>query len=439
MKKYDPEIEFVASGSIAEECGIRPGDRLISVNGEILRDIIDYQYTVFDGDLTLLIENKEGIRRQIEVCKDDDEDLGIGFCSAVFDGIRKCGNHCIFCFVDQMIKGLRKTLYVKDDDYRLSFLYGNYITLTNITESDLQRILEQRLSPLFISVHAVDPDMRAKLLGKKDTRPFLPLLSELSSRGIDLHGQVVLVPGMNDGKYLKQTIEEIGNISGFRSLALVPVGLTKCKNKDLVPYRKEQAQKIIELTHEYQRRFLAEKGTRFVFASDEFYLLAEKEIPEEISYEEYPQIENGVGLIRSFWEDFYFTVEELEPFPVLTKVSIITGVDGEKALLPLIRHLNETKHLDVDLITVKNLFFGETVTVTGLLTGKDIIDALKKNGAQKRIYFLPDVLLKHHTNLLLDDISVAEIEKQSGCVIRVVETNGAALADAFTQIREELL
>lgn len=439
MKKYNPFIEYVFPGSIAERSGIHSGEKLMAINDVPLRDVIDYQYLSAEEDLALTVENAEGKTRRIFVKNEDYEDLGIGFQSAVFDGIRKCRNHCIFCFVDQMIPGQRETLYVKDDDYRLSFLYGNYITLTNLSDEDLERIKEQRLSPLYISVHCLEPIMREKILGRKDNRPFLPLLKELSDCGIEMHGQVVLCPGYNDGDYLKETIEKIAAIEGFVSLALVPVGLTKCKNPDLRPYQKEEAKEILTVCHSYQERFLRERGERFVYCSDEFFLLAGEEIPPEAEYDDYPQIENGVGLIRQFTEDYLFASEDIDRFPVKQKISLITGFHGKAALKAVLEDLNQRAPLEVDTVVVNNRFFGDTVTVTGLLTGKDIIDTLKEKAEKDVIYFLPDVLLKHHTDLLLDGISVDDIRRESGCDIRVIETTGTALADAVAEIREELL
>lgn len=439
MKKYNPVIEYVYPGSIAEEYGICGGDKLRSINGVVLRDIIDYQYLSADSDLTLEVESAEGELRTVKVEKEDDDDLGIGFESAVFDGIRKCCNKCIFCFVDQMIKGQRDTLYVKDDDYRLSFLYGNYITLTNLSDADIDRIKTQRLSPLFVSVHCLDKAKREEVLGHKEKRDFVALLRDLSDSGIDMHGQIVLAPGYNDGDYLKETIEGISDINGFLSLALVPVGLTKCKNPDLRTYTAEEAKEIITLTKEYQQKFLDDRDTRFVYCSDEFYMFAGIDVPAEIEYEDYPQIENGVGLIRQFTEDYFFGAEELEDFAKPQTIGLITGYHGAVALKEVIADAERYENLKIKPIVVENKFFGDTVTVTGLLTGQDIIDTLHKEKGEGTIYFLPDVLLKHNTDLLLDGISVDDIRKQSGCDIRVVETCGTSLADAFAEIGEELL
>lgn len=438
MKKYNPVIESVSPNSIAAEYGIQSGDKLISVNGVFLRDMIDYQFLTADFDLQLKIEKADGSVRVITIEKEDYDDLGICFQSAVFDGIRKCCNRCIFCFVDQMIKGQRETLYIKDDDYRLSFLYGNYITLTNLTDADFKRIILQKLSPLYISVHCLDEDMRAVILGRRDKRSFLGLLRELSEHGIEMHGQVVLVPGYNDGRYLEETIKGIAEIEGFSSLALVPVGLTKCKNPALRPFREAEAAEIVTMTEAYQQRFWKEKKSRFVFCSDEFYLLAKHEIPKEDSYEGYPQIENGVGLIRLFTEDFLSCADRLEDFPTFCRIIMITSVDGYSALQEVLKYLKEVKNLIAECLVVKNAFFGDTVTVTGLLTGQDIIAAINEKKLENAVYFLPDVLLKHGSETLLDDITVADIQKQTGCDIRVVRTDGISLADAFFDIREEL-
>ncbi len=437
MKKYEPIIEYVCPGGLGAQKGLKAGEKLLEINDTVLRDIIDYQYLSANEKLKLTVAGKDGGERTLSIVKDEDEDLGIGFQSAVFDGIRKCQNRCIFCFVDQMIKGQRETLYLKDDDYRLSFLYGNYITLTNLNEADFDRIKSQKLSPLYISVHCLDEAMRRTILGRKEARNIVDSLRELSDAGIEMHGQIVLAPGYNDGKYLTETVEGIAAIPGFRSLALVPVGLTKCKNPALRLFTKEEAKGLIALTETYQKRFFKEKDTRFLFAADEIYLLAEETVPAAADYEDYPQIENGVGLIRQFQEDYFLVKEDLSDFTQETKIFLITGFHGAKALSPVIADLNEQKNLHVKALAVENRFFGSTVTVTGLLTGHDIIAALAQNKEEGAFYLLPDVLLKHHTDLLLDGVSVAEIAGQSGCDVRVTETSGMALVDAVAAIREE--
>lgn len=437
MKKYEPIIEYVCPNGLGARMGLKAGEKLLMINDTVLRDIIDYQYLTADENLKLTVAAVDGEERTLHIVKDEDEDIGIGFQSAVFDGIRKCQNRCIFCFVDQMIKGQRETLYLKDDDYRLSFLYGNYITLTNLNDADFTRIKDQKLSPLYISVHCLDEAMRQTVLGRKEARHIVESLRELSDAGIELHGQIVLAPGYNDGKYLTETVEGIAAIPGFRSLALVPVGLTKCKNPALRLYTEAEAKALIALTERYQQRFLKEKDTRFLFAADEFYLLAQEEIPADAAYEDYPQIENGVGLVRQFQEDYFLAKDVLNDFAKETAIYLITGFHGAKSLSPVIDNLQKIKNLHVKALAVENRFFGSSVTVTGLLTGHDIIAALAQNKEEGAFYLLPDVLLKHHTDLLLDGVSVAEIAAQSGCDVRVTETNGMALAGAVAAIREE--
>lgn len=438
MKKYNPLIEAVAPGSIAAAAGIKPGEQLLAINGNPLKDLIDYQYLSAEAELVLTVADAEGRERTLTVAKDEDEDLGLCFQSAVFDNIRKCRNRCVFCFVDQMIKGQRETLYVKDDDYRLSFLYGNYITLTNVSDKDFARIKSQRLSPLYISVHCLDPQMRETILGVREKRSFSAMLWELSDSGIAMHGQIVLAPGFNDGAYLKETVEGIAAIPGFQSLALVPVGLTKDKNPALRPYTKEEAAEILVLCEAYQRRFLEERGSRFLFAADEFYLLAGLEVPDAGVYEDYPQIENGVGLIRQFRDDYALAAEDIPDFPKPQTICLITGVDGAKGLAPIVTDLNQRQQLTVKTVVVPNRFFGETVTVTGLLTGTDMIATLAQNKEKGAIYLLPDVLLKHDSDLLLDGVSVDGIAAQCGLDLRVVETSGFGLVDAIAAIREEI-
>ncbi len=430
-------VEDVLRHSIADKIGIKSGDIINKINGNVLRDIIDYQYFSADGELDLEWETMEGKVHTAFITKDDDEDLGIRFTAAVFDGIQSCRNHCIFCFVDQMPKKHRKSLYVKDDDYRMSFLYGNYITLTNLREEDYERIIAERLSPLYISIHAVDARLREKLLGHPDETPILENLQRLAAGRISMHGQIVLCPGMNDGEALEETITAIAGLGdAFSSLALVPVGLTRYqKEPTLRLYRREEAQAVLAAVERWQRKFLEERGSRFLYASDEFYLFAEKEIPPEEEYEGYPQIENGVGLIRQFWEDFDYEKENLpHSFHTDRSIRLISGIDGEKALRKIVAELKKKPGLDIEIVPVKNDFFGETVTVTGLLTGEDIIEAIKQEPKGKRLYLLPDVLLKHGENLLLDDVSVEEIRERTGCEIKVVAADALGLIDQISSL-----
>lgn len=439
MKNPCPRIEGILPQSLAEKYNILPDEILRRINGKVLRDIIDYQYLTADEDILLEVESAKGEVRQISLQKDFDDDLGIVFRNAVFDGIKSCRNHCVFCFVDQMPKGYRKTLYVKDDDYRLSFLYGNYITLTNLKEEDYQRIEDDHLSPLFISIHCVDAEVRKTLLGIEENPPIMEKLRRLADSGIEMHGQIVVAPTLNDGEILENTITEIASLGdAFLSLALVPVGLTKCQKNDLRIFTQEEAAAVIKTAEAWQKTFLEQRGSRFLYPSDELYLLAEMDVPSEDYYEDYPQIENGVGIIRRFYTDFSDAAAMLSPLPWQGKKAVlITGADGEKALKPRIKELRELG-ADVETLRINNYFFGDTVTVTGLLTGEDIINTVKQNKEKNVIYLLPDVLLKHHSDVLLDGKSVADLEKETDAVFWVVPTDGASLIDVLWHIGKDI-
>ncbi|MDO4542051.1 MAG: DUF512 domain-containing protein [Bacillota bacterium] len=430
MKRSRAIIEEVLPHSIGAKYSFKKGDILKSINGKELRDIIDYQLFTAENDLSLVVESN-GKERHIELKKSFEDDLGIGFENAVFDGIRHCKNKCLFCFVDQMPKGYRNTLYVKDDDYRLSFLYGNYVTLTNLTEEDFQRIVSDRLSPLYISIHCVDSKMRETLLGVKEKIPLLDNLKYLTEAGIEFNGQIVLTPGYNDGEYLHETIEAVSALGdAVLSLALVPVGLTKHQKNALRPYTKEEAKSIIELTKKWQQTFMAERGTNLLYAADEFYLLADETVPDDRDYEDYPQIENGVGIIRKFYNDYDYCRDDM-PSPNGVKYIIVTGVDGGKALAHLVEDLKDQGH-DICLLPVKNSFFGETVTVTGLLTGGDIIKAINEYPKSGATFLIPDILLKFHTDLLLDDVHIDDIAKDTQANIKLVETSAYDLLEAIS-------
>lgn len=430
MKKPCARIEAVLPNSPAARLQIKAGEILRSINGQPMRDMIDYQYGIADEVLELEIEDIGGILRRMTLQKEYDDDPGILFEGAVFDGIRLCGNACIFCFVDQMAPGQRETLYVKDDDYRLSFLYGNYITLTNLTEADFQRIERERLSPLYISVHSLDPEIHRQLLGRKKAFPLFERMERLADAGIQMHGQIVLVPGYNDGEELEKTVQALDSFGeAMLSVALVPVGLTKYKNPALRVFTEGEAKTVLDFVAENQPRFLKERGTRFLFASDEFYLLAKEEIPLEEDYEDYPQIENGVGLMRLFWEDFY---EEMAESTALSAghetLVLITGKDGAAALAPVVAFLRDNCKQAVEILTVENHFFGSTVTVTGLLSGDDIITAIRAHGTEDKRFLLPDIVLRKNETILLDDVTVEDIVASTGANLEIVASDGCGFA-----------
>ncbi len=420
-------IKAIEPGSIAEELELEPGDCLLSINGVKPVDYIEYLMVSADEEITLEIyKTKAETVETIEFDKEPEESLGLVFDNAVFDGIRECANHCLFCFVHQLPPGQRESLYIRDDDYRLSFLQGAYVTLTNLTEHDWERIAEQHLSPLYISVHATDPVVRQRLLGSKKAAPILEQLKRLADLGITIHTQAVVCPGINDGPILEKTINQLVALwPAVASLAIVPVGLTGHRSKlfSLRTFNQVEASQVLEIVDRVQPQFLATMETRFVFAADEWYLLAGKSLPPDEAYEDYLQLDNGVGLLRWFITEFH------EVYPGLSRkmeclkgnLVIITG----QAALGLWQEIGaflESKNprLKVELLPVLNRFFGQTVTVTGLLTGKDIAAAIQNHqGTEASCYLIPQITLKQGAELFLDGLSISELKE--ACASKQVE------------------
>ncbi len=405
-------IAEVQNNSLAHELGLVPGDSIIKVNEHTVRDLIEFQYEWAGEEVLLEVGKKSGEPVIFEIEKDYDEALGVVFTQAVFDGLKQCRNKCIFCFVEQMPEGLRKSLYVKDDDYRLSFLQGSYITLTNLSKQALQRIKEQHLTPLYVSVHTTQPGLRVQMMGAPDAGDILKVLKELSGAGIEFHTQVVLCPGINDGDSLEQTYHELANIDGVRSLAVVPVGLTKYRDKlshlDLV--NRESAAEIVDWAAEKQQTGRLTKGSAFVWLSDEFYLTAERPLPSFGEYEDFPQLENGVGMARLLLHEF----EKLDlPGKVnpAKEIVFLTGMSGAKVLLPIVDKLNTVQGLKITLLSAENSFFGASVTVAGLLTGTCLLSALR-DIEKGSIVFIPAVMLRELDGKFLDDLSPRDIEKK---------------------------
>lgn len=425
------EIVSVEAGSIASQLGLVPGDTLLSVNGEPVLDQIDYQYLTAREALTLEVGTARGIvEYQLE--KDAEEPLGIIFASTLMSKPRTCANHCVFCFIDQMPPGLRDTLYVKDDDWRLSLMMGNYITLTNLSEKEFERIIARKASPLFISVHATDSAVRARIMGNPRATKLIEQLHRLQDAGISFHCQIVLCPGINDGAILDDTLATLATFyPAARSAALVPVGLT-CHREglaNLTPYNRRSAGELLAQAAKWQKRFLKETGTRFVFPADEFYCLADAPLPPDEAYEGYPQIENGVGLLRNFEKEFssayaYMDPEETRP----RRVVIATGT----SVTPFLRTLlakNPMPGVDITVIPVPNHFFGTTVTVAGLLTGGDLRTALE--GIDTDEILIAEAMLRHEGSLFLDDTSRDALEAALGIPVHVAGSDGAEFCYAL--------
>jgi putative radical SAM enzyme (TIGR03279 family) len=423
----------VADNSIAEEIGIETGDILISINGKKIVDIIDYQFYGQDDYMVVDVQKPDGELWSIEIEKDYDEVLGLEFDGVVFDRMKVCKNRCIFCFVDQMPPHMRQTLYIKDDDYRYSFLYGNFITLTNLTEADWQKIITLKLSPLYISVHCIQPDLRKKMLNNPQASTIKQDLKRLQDAGIEVHTQIVLCPGVNDGRILEETINELASFHpSVISIGIVPVGLTGFRDKlpELEPVTADQAKKLIELIESYQKEFRSLYGMGLVYIADEFYLKAKIDFPDESYYDDYPQIENGIGLARIFLDEFLIEEpllpEQIEP----REVYIITGVSAQPILEKIVIRMNNIKGLRVTILTVANKFFGGIVTVTGLLTGGDIICTLGQKYEGKRV-IIPEIVCREGQDILLDDISLDKIREASKADIVTVDGSAGDLVRAM--------
>jgi putative radical SAM enzyme (TIGR03279 family) len=418
-------ITNVLPESIAAEVGFEAGDRLVSINGQRPRDLIDYQFLCADEVLDLEVIDTIGKTHQVEIEKDYDEDLGLEFESALFDGLIQCNNRCPFCFIDQQPPGKRQSLYYKDDDYRLSFLYGSYLTLTNLTQREWDRIEQMRLSPLYVSVHATEADVRSRLLKNPRAGQLLDQLRWFKKRRLQIHAQVVVCPGINDGTHLERTLLDLasfhkGEVPTVASVAVVPVGLTRFRpdEDELIPVTPEKAAEVIQLVQLLQAQFRASLNTTFAWLADEWFLIAGQELPPTSDYEDYPQLGNGVGSIRRFLQEFQETAKANLPAQVSPprKLTWVVGNAVEKAFQPLIKQLNQVTGLTVNLVALNSNYWGQNITVTGLLTGQDLLQGLQGKDLGDRI-LLPSVMLKHDDARFLDDMTVEELATQIGTPI----------------------
>ncbi len=437
-------ITRVLPDSIGEDIGFEAGDRILSINGEKPRDLIDYRFLCADEWLELEVIDGSGETHQVEIEKDYDADLGLEFANALFDGLIQCNNRCPFCFIDQQPPGKRETLYLKDDDYRLSFLYGSYLTLTNLTEPEWNRIERLRLSPLYVSVHATEPEVRIRLLKNLRAGKILEHLRWFQARQLQVHCQVVVCPEINDGEHLRRTLMDLaelheGDIPTVISAAVVPVGLTRFRpdEDELRAMKPEDAQAVIDLVQPMQGEFRDRFGGNFAWLSDEWFLIAGRELPSAKSYEDYPQLENGVGSIRSFIDEFQAKAAELpEAIAPARSFTWIVGNVVEKAFAPIAAAMNQVEGLHVTLMGLASAYWGQQLTVTGLLTGQDLIDQLQvkaKAGQLGDGILLPSVMLKPGERRFLDDLLVEDVSQALGIPILVAEGIEGLLAACVEQ------
>lgn len=419
-------VSEIMTNSLAAKAGIMPGDIIISVNNKSLRDVIDYQLAVEEHQLEFMIE-RDGEARSITLSRDTSESVGVKFLSSVFDGLWTCQNNCIFCFLDQMPKGFRKSLYVKDDDYRLSFLYGNFITLTNIDQEDIQRIIEQRLSPLYVSLHSTQTEVRNKIFQRRENNALIHLRTLLKA-GILIHIQIVLCPGINDGKNLETTIDTLQNdFPEVKSIGIVPVGLSRFrKNLFLVRlFTSSECSGLIEQISKMQQRFKKGRGTSWIFLADEFYLNADECLPSYDHYEDFAQLENGIGISRMFLQGIQESLREVNSCCLQQEdtFNVITGKLAYPLLRDTFRSIQAKLGGNFHVLAVPSRSFGETITVAGLVTGKDIINYLKPRKISGTLV-IPEVMLNPE-NRFLDDVSVRNIAQALEMKVLSVPVDGS--------------
>ncbi|BEP29490.1 DUF512 domain-containing protein [Helicovermis profundi] len=445
MKNLSNVISKIMNESIAEELGLNVGDALVSINGKKVVDIIDYLFLMSDEFLEVEIEKKNGEIWMLEIDKEYDEELGIEFENPILDHAKRCSNNCMFCFVDQLPPNMRETLYFKDDDSRLSFLQGNFVTLTNVKDEELDRIIDYNISPINVSIHTTNSELRKKMLSNKFAGNVIERLNKLTENRVEVNGQIVLCPDINDKDELDRTLNDLLNMKRpINSLAIVPVGKTKFREGLylLNTFNKESALFVIEQIEKWQKKFMDKIGTRFVFLSDEFYVLAGIETPNYESYEGFTLIENGVGLIRKFkYEVDKFIENDNSKDSINLKrcITISTGKSAYKFLNELakdiMKHYNNIK---INVFEVKNSFFGESITVAGLLTGQDIYNRLKNEELGDMI-LLPKAMMKSDENIFLDDMTVDELSKKLNISIKITNVIGKEFMDNILGNKAEVV
>lgn len=433
MKKHEHIVKSLIPGGIGEELGIEPGDKLLAINGSEIQDVFDYYYYEESEQLLLLIEKPDGEEWELEIEKDEDESLGIEFDQSLMDEYRSCRNKCMFCFIDQMPKGMRETLYFKDDDSRLSFLQGNYITLTNMSDHDVERIVKYRLEPINISFQTTNPELRCKMLHNRFAGEALKKVDILYRGQIEMNGQIVLCKGVNDGEELERTIRDLtGYLPYLKSVSIVPVGLTKYRDGlyPLEPFTKEDAKEVLSVIHRWQEKIYQEHGIHMIHAGDEWYVLAEEEVPEEERYDGYLQLENGVGMMRLLFNEVQEALSAVTGDERQREISLATG---RLMYLYIGKILEEIRkkfpNITTHLYAIRNDFFGERITVSGLITGQDLTGQLKGRPLGERL-LLPCNMLKIGEPVFLDDFTLEEVENSLQVKTDIVKSSGQDLLDA---------
>lgn len=439
MKKHEHIVKSLMPGGIGEELGIEPGDKLLAINGNEIQDVFDYYYYEESEQLLLLIEKPDGEEWELGIEKDEDESLGIEFDQSLMDEYRSCRNKCMFCFIDQMPKGMRETLYFKDDDSRLSFLQGNYITLTNMSDHDVERIVKYRLEPINISFQTTNPELRCKMLHNRFAGEALKKVDILYRGQIEMNGQIVLCKGVNDGEELERTIRDLtGYLPYLKSVSIVPVGLTKYRDGlyPLEPFTKEDAREVLSVIHRWQEKIYQEHGIHMIHAGDEWYVLAEEEVPEEARYDGYLQLENGVGMMRLLFNEVQEALSAVTGDGRQREISLATG----RLMYPYIGKILEEirkkfPNITTHLYAIRNDFFGERITVSGLITGQDLTGQLKGQPLGERL-LLPCNMLKIGEPVFLDDFTLEEVENSLQVKTDIVKSSGQDLLDAVIGVYE---
>ena len=434
-------IKDVEKGSAACKVRIKPGDTLVSLNGNIIMDVLDYRFHQNNEKIVAEIINSKGKIKKIKIKKQEMQELGMVFDTYLMDEKRSCKNKCVFCFIDQLPKGLRESLYFKDDDSRLSFLFGNYITLTNITEHEIERIINMHISPINISVHTTNPELRVKMMTNKNAGKVLDIMHRFNDAGIKMHSQLVLCPDYNDGDELRRSLNDLLQLENMECVAAVPVGLTKFRDglADIKPFDKQSACDVLDIIDEYSQKSIEKYGERRFYGSDEFYLLSGREIPSAEFYGDFLLLENGVGLWALFKSEVEDALDNKDIYDIDRHVTVVTGV----AAYPLLKYVTDLIKqkfvgLKCDVYAIKNDFFGEKITVAGLVTATDIFNQLKGKDLGDTL-LIPSSMLRSEGDMFLDSITIDELSEMLNTDITVTNTDGYSLVDAILQKREENL